>query len=213
MSTTFDIVPIRRADITFGQVFEKAKQRIQEYLLDIGIYKPIKLEAVIHHQKELYVRKALPEDAFFWEQTEYAYFYIEDFPGGTDAYCRLLKDDYPGATWYMFDSLKENSEGIENLQKKLEMAKSLNRHWCFRRSMGQPAIMTICYGLISGAVAELTEGIIWSDDGGWDYRPVESEAFFGFYFRPDKALNKHNAKWASECIEAVQSDYGLEWDE
>jgi hypothetical protein len=75
--------------------------------------------------------------------------------------------------------------------------------WNFRRSAGQLGITSITYGLIASAFAELTGGIIYSGDGGWDYQvfPATSEEFDSVYFRPEKAISEDNRKWAKDCIE------------
>lgn len=83
-----------------------------------------------------------------------------------------------------------------------------NRLWSFRRSIGQPGIIVLSYGLISASVAELTNGILWSDDGAWDYErfPAESKDFFDWYFRPDKALDADKADWAKRCIDGIREE-------
>ena len=216
MSTTFYVVPVRTIDITFGQVIATAEKRVRQYLNSIGVHQRFKLGAMIHDRKEAYVSEPANSDLFAWKTTEYAWFYIHDYPGGTDAYCEPLKGQWEGKDqWWPIDSIEqEHCPDIGNLMEKVEQAKELNLYWTFRRSVGQLALMNIVFGLISGAVAELTDGIVWSIDGAWDYRPAEHAAFFDFYFNPEKAIDNNNAKWADECIGGVQSEFGTyEMDE
>ncbi len=45
--------------------------------------------------------------------------------------------------------------------------------------MGQPAIVSLYYGYLAIALAALTDGIIYSDDGAWDWSrlPMGGKAF------------------------------------
>jgi hypothetical protein len=57
-------------------------------------------------------------------------------------------------------------------------------------------------------VATLTDGIIWSDDGAWDYArfPADGKHFLEWYFKPEQALHADNADWARRCIEGIIAD-------
>jgi hypothetical protein len=134
-----------------------------------------------------------------WSDDEYAWFYFEPEPtGGTDAYFFSNQEiDYE-----IWD--EEIKTRIRAAEKKTLINECLANgyHWYFRRSMGQPPIINLAYGMIAGSLAELTEGFIDSVDSAWDYErfPATAQEFFSWYFRPDKAINADNAEWAANCL-------------
>jgi hypothetical protein len=71
--------------------------------------------------------------------------------------------------------------------------------------MGQPGIINIAYGYIAASLAELTDGIIYSDDSAWDYSrfPCKANEFYEFYFRPEKAIGPEYKEWSINCIRSV----------
>jgi len=79
-------------------------------------------------------------------------------------------------------------------------------YWAFRRSIGQPAIINLSYGLIAAAFTELTNGLIFSDDGAWDYAifPTSADRFLQSYFNPLYSAPKY-ASWARECIAILKN--------
>ena len=48
MSTTFDIIPTEKAEITFGQVLETSEKNINAFLNSIGIEQIIRLKINLH---------------------------------------------------------------------------------------------------------------------------------------------------------------------
>lgn len=79
----------------------------------------------------------------------------------------------------------------KNAQKiKEEINKSLNvgYSWSIKKTMGQPAIVCLYYGFLAIAIAILTDGVIYSDDGAWDYSalPVEGSKFKKLYLDLDE---------------------------
>lgn len=211
MSTTFTIIPTTSLDITFAQIIETAENHIEAFLASVGIEQPIRLHVNIHDNEERYKKPVRAEDPFMWKANEYAWFTIEGVAGGTDAYFEILKDmdidlDDP---WWLLDEIRSENQQIEHIEAKLEQAQNLNRNWYFRRSAGQPGIINLSYGLISAAVAELTGGILWSDDCAWNYQrfPAESADFLTWYFRPDLTLDKRYGEWAQACIDGFKEDF------
>lgn len=208
MSTTFDVIPVETADITFGQVKLKAEGYINFYLRSIGIPKSISLNIDICDNYEKWkINRVQSYDRFEWKEFEYLWITIDNIKGGTDVDCSAVysKDIEPENPWWMLDYWEENNKNIVNIEEKLSKSKFLNRRWNFRRSIGQPGIMVLSYGLIAAAVAELTGGIIWSNDGALDsYRPpLESQDFIDFYFRPEKTSDSDYKFFINNCIESI----------
>lgn len=141
---------------------------------------------------------------------EYAWFSINGMPGGTDASMGSLErgDIEPDEPWWYVKYIVENNRTVSDLEQKFERAKRINRCICFRRSAGQSGLTALCYGLIAGSVAELTSGILWSDDGAWSVKnfPSEYKGFFEWYFVPDRALRVEDGEWAARCLQGIRED-------
>lgn len=209
MSTTIEIIPTSTINITFGQVVETSEKYINEFLNSMGLKESIRLKINLHENTEKYVREIQMTDKFEWKDNEYVWFTINGVAGGTDAYCNEVADSTDTENpWWRLEDMELNNKTIENLKDKFEKSKELNRQWSFRRSAGQPGIIALSYGLIGAAVAELTKGVLWSDDGAWDYErfPAESKDFIDWYFRPEKALEADSANWAKRCLDGIDEE-------
>jgi hypothetical protein len=210
MSTSIDIIPVETTEITFGQVVEISERNINDFLNSIGLTHRVKLKINIHDNHEKYVNNIQLSDKFEWKDNEYAWFAIEGIAGGTDAYCQKISgsDIEPENPWWRLELMELNNRTIDNIKEKLEKSKLLDKCWSFRRSAGQSAMIALSYGLISASVAELTKGILISEDGAWDYQrfPAESIDFLNWYFRPDQALNIDYADYASDCITGMEEE-------
>jgi hypothetical protein len=62
-------------------------------------------------------------------------------------------------------------------------------------------------GLLAAAMAELTDGFIFSDDGAWPGPPIRSDEFELHYFKPTQAKTYADASWYSRCLESLINDY------
>ena len=211
MSTSIDIIPVSTIEITFGDVIVESENQINKFLKSIGINKTIRLSVNIHDKNETYVNTVLESDKFEWKENEYAWFVVDGISGGTDGICETLisNDIDPDNPWWIVEMLESGNNKISGIRQKLEYAKKHNRLWYFRRSAGQPAIIALSYGLISGSIAKLTNGILWSDDGAWDsnFFPAESTEFLNNYFRPDMSTtDTPDAEWAREGIDSIKKE-------
>jgi len=68
-------------------------------------------------------------------------------------------------------------------------------------------LMLLSYGLIAAAFTELTNGLIFSDDGAWDYAivPTSANLFLQSYFNPQYPAPEY-ASWARECIAILKNN-------
>lgn len=210
MSTTIDVIPVSTLEITFGAVLAKATLRITERLAALGIHEQIELQVNVHKRDESVVREVAAQDPFVWSEDEYAWFSIKGIAGGTDAYMEPLEraDLEPDEPWWYIRYISEYNQDIPDLAKRFEQAKQVNRRIFFRRSAGQPGIIALSYGLIAASVAELTNGVLWSDDGAWSIRrfPADHKGFFDWYFVPELALHDDDRDWAERCLAGIPDD-------
>ncbi|MEL6866842.1 MAG: hypothetical protein AAFP19_20630, partial [Bacteroidota bacterium] len=206
--TSFDIIPVETTQITFRQVLEQSEVRINTFLAGIGEKRSITLQINLHENAEAYVKDVSLDAPFEWKRNEYIWLMIEGIAGGTDAYCRELKDErYQEDPWWKFEDMISNSR-IPQFDQMVEKAKKLNRYWSFRRSAGQPAIINLAYGLISMTVAELSGGFVWTEDGAWTYKkfPALPNDFSAWYFQPDVEEEESFSHWARGNLRLIPKE-------
>lgn len=63
--------------------------------------------------------------------------------------------------------------------------------------------------MIAAAVADLTDGMLFSDDGGWEYErfPATATEFRSWYFVSEHALDDDQRRWTERCIEVLKEQY------
>ncbi len=89
----------------------------------------------------------------------------------------------------------EDNKKAQLLQKMIYENRDVGYHWSVKRTMGQPVVVNLYYGYLAIAIAVLTEGIIYSDDGAWDYAsfPVLGSDFEDEYLNVN-AIENVNVK-------------------
>ena len=201
MSTTFNVFPNLPVIPTFRQIVDISTARLHQYLISYGIDPKYNI-AVMLRSKEPDVEQPTDLDSpALWADDLYAWFYVPSVPGGTDAYFWEIDEDAR-------EMVMEESGPVERMEEKrgFILACLENDHyWHFRRSAGQPAIINAAYGIIAASVAEITNGFIYSADGGWDYErfPAIAEEFYQWYFRPELVLSPEKKEWTERCLRAL----------
>lgn len=204
MSTTFDVLPRKNYIPTFSEIIELANSYINTYLQNIGIIEPVSILVNLHKKDESNVREIMMHEKVQWDDDSYIWFYLEGKPGGTDVYFWSFDETE-------LDMWKEeisNNPRISKYAEDILTSINIGYHWNFRRSAGQPAIINLSYGLIAAALAQLTDGLIYSDDGAWDYSlfPTQVDDFISHYFIPEKATNSDYKEWAETCIKLIYKE-------
>ena len=101
------------------------------------------------------------------------------------------------------EEIQEN-ENAQSIKEKIDANSEIGYFWSVKRHMGQPSIVSLYYGYLAIAIALLTDGIIYSDDGAWDYSrlPIEGNVFKTEYLNIENisdAMVKDNVeKWLGE---------------
>ena len=99
------------------------------------------------------------------------------------------------------------NENARFMEKKIWDNLKTGYSWRVKRTMGQPAVVNLYYGYLAIAIAVLTEGILYSDDGAWDYEcfPIEGKSFEKEYLNLDK-LNNITLKHSIEsCLFSLKN--------
>ncbi len=204
MSTTFSVYPHTSEIPTFSQIIDLSNRRLHQFLSRCGIDARPRLNVVLRSKKpdlEQPISQDLPAR---WRDDLYAWFYIPPVPGGTDAYFRKVDDEEKEIWLEEIETNKRVNQRRELILSRLEAG----HFWNFRRSMGQPAIINLAYGLVAASVAELTDGFIYSGDNAWDYErfPAIAAEFDEWYFRPEETKDTNFREWSERCIRAISAE-------
>lgn len=113
--------------------------------------------------------------------------------------------------WYEIHSLREMDGYRPDFDARIETAKKWNCRWHFHRTGGQPPVIFLAFGVIAALVAELTEGLISSDDvaTGNNALPATGEDLLTWYFKPHMIRAEHDpdAAWDEWCGRAPYGTY------
>lgn len=204
ISTSFEIYPTINRIPTFGEILDIANVKLKGFLNNINVFDDIKLSVLLHTKDGKLTSSSIIDKNFKLDENSYAWFYVEGIPGGTDAYFRVNDDLH-------IDSLNEEIKSNENMQKyskKINKSFEVGYYWYFRRSVGQPGIISLSYGILAASLCMLTDGLIYTDDGAWDYSlfPTTAEDFFSWYFKPELSNNSDDKKWAEQCIKSIYEE-------
>jgi hypothetical protein len=207
MSTTFEVYPRTQRVPTFAELIELASTRLAEQLerRHVAAKPQLQVEMLRNGSHE---EIAIALDAqMIWERDQYAWITIPGVLGGTDVDYRLV-DELTRSIW---TELFEVEQRAKECRTHIEGCLSTGHYWSFRRSAGQPAIINFAYGIIAASLAELTDGIIYSDDSAWDYEhfPAVAADFYEWFFEPEKTPDLDRAAWVRACLVAIASDQRL----
>ncbi len=204
MSTTFQVYPKTTYIPSFQELTEAATLRLRDFLHEFNIPGSPMIGVELHKKQPDSVQPLQLTSPTIWPDDSYAWFQVAPVLGGTDAYFWHL-DEEDREIW------QEEMDSNERLRSRWGLVESClanGYYWNFRRSIGQPAIINVAYGLIAATLAELTEGFVWSDDSAWDYErfPATAGEFFAWYFRPSLALDPGHRDWAERCMAALAEE-------
>lgn len=199
MATIFDVYPSELKLPTFEEVVDVAAQRLRERLSAMGIESELELRVTLRtcRGREEVVRPA--EGPFQWQPGKEAYAWFEVV--GLDGGCDVKYSEDREAIDVFRDEIKYNKTLPDDF---VDRCLDLGRTWSFRRSAGQPATIALAYGYFAAALAELTEGFVYSDDGAWDREqlPLRPAEFYALYFYPEKT--KEHVEWTTRCLEQLR---------
>ena len=212
MSTTFDVYPGSPRIPTFEEITLAAERKLQIFLSEFKIEVRSRINVILRSQNPDAVLPIDVEAKAIWSRDEYAWFTLDSVAGGTDAYYHDLSIETAEIREISEEARFEALQRCSNAKdkKRVEAYLKQTHSWSLRRSAGQPALINIAYGFIASAFADLTDGLIYSDDGAWDYQrfPALSSEFDSWYFRPESALEKEQTEWAERCIASLRDDFG-----
>ena len=103
-----------------------------------------------------------------------------------------------------WDEELQGNTHAQSMKEKVDANLKIGYSWSVKRTMGQPAIVSLYYGYLAIGIAILTDGLIYSDDGAWDYSrlPILGEDFKTEYLSikniSDTIVKDNVEKWLDE---------------
>ncbi len=196
MSTTFQVFPCVELIPSFNEILELATSHLNAFLETYGVKKKVTISAGLRSKEN----KILPIDlasAAWWEKKQYAWFTVPGVVGGTDAYASDLTGFGEGIL-----TGEITGEKAVQFSNSVQRCLRIGRMWWFRRSAGQPGIISVAYGMLAASLAQLTDGFIFSGDNAWVHGlfPARAETFLTWYFRPELTEESDHKEWAIRCI-------------
>lgn len=180
MSTSFDVFPTQKKIPKCDKIIEYSVRLFSEFLKREEIEYDIKISTrEITADDEVYLNPA--------------------FLVSKDDNCTAFNLNQEGEVYVFFHKLTEFDKAFltedlqgnmnaQSLKNKIDANLEVGYCWNVKRTLGQPAIVSLFYGYLAIAIAVMTDGIIYSDDGAWDYSsfPIEGSAFKEEYINIDK---------------------------
>lgn len=201
MSTTFDVYPGKEYIPSFAELLDISNKKVNDFLRNLGISKNITIDVEVHNNTGELQKKFNIHDKLIWNNESYAWFFIRGVNGGTDSYYYKITE-LDREIWK--NEIETNIKARE-LRDIINKSINIGYYWSFRKSIGQPGIINLAYGLIAASLAEITGGFVYSDDGAWDYSyfPALPEDFFRWYFKPEYAVKNEDKVWLQNCIKSI----------
>jgi hypothetical protein len=203
LSTTFEVYPRYSSVPSFREILDLGVARIREQLASRGVSARPSLDV---HLRKNATHEVLPLDLSSparWSSSEYAWFFVPGIDGGTDVTFEAVTSE---DAEYWAELVDEHAPARER-RSEVTACLANGFYWSFRRSAGQPGIVNFAYGILAATLAELTEGLVFSDDSAWDYSrfPATAQEVFDWYFRPEKAIDPDYASWARTSLAAIDA--------
>ena len=182
MSTCFEVYPTNNNIPKFSTIISKAVSMFEDFLKYHSIEKNINTKVYAVHEDNI-----ISTTEFITVQ-ENIYNTIEINQTGNIYLFYIKHDDFYTEMWD--DELKNNSRA-KPLENAIIKNRKIGYSWDIKRTAGQPAIASLFYGFVAMALAQETNGFIYSDDGAWSYElfPTEWQNIYSEYFNIDSIKN------------------------
>ena len=198
MSMSFDIFPTN----TYIPKYEELKNLSQEMLKDYFAKENIDIDIFLEfNTKDIVSGKNINCDSLITNEKEYSSFSINGIGESLIFYRKITDIDKE----FWKEEIELNHKANE-LKEKLERNIKLGYMWNVKRTMNQPAIINIYYGFLAIAIAILTNGILYSDDGAWDYHsfPIGAEQFRMEYLNLYNLQDKNIKEYIKKCLYSLK---------
>lgn len=211
MSATIEVIAVNRKHFSFEEVIEDIRNRLNQKLTSLGI-KEMTLNVSLHQEEEQYQLPCNPEADFVWKEDEFLWFTIEDVDGGIQVYRDTIKDELidPTDPWWCLEEMIQQNTTISDIETYIEGVKNMDTCWYVNRNFGMSAIFYVLQGVITETLATLSDGIIWNEDGAWEFEkfPMLVDEFSKSYLIAESTENSQYQELAEDCFKEIKEKFG-----
>ncbi len=128
---------------------------------------------------------------------------MKEIDGSAFIYFDKLSDfeETPQDPWWRLNlHLEDGGNKLPNLEQKKAKGKEVDRLWYITRYGGSPKSIHLLYGVMAGAMAELTNGIVTSSQWDMSKLPTTCPDFYQWYIAQHMRLGG----WEKECVEEIR---------
>lgn len=214
MSVTFDVYPLKKEIPTFQQVVNLTTKKLNDFLKSHQINFEAELNLIRVSWKddiEKWDEVNLNSPAIWDNEFEYIWFKVCSFNRGINVhYWELDEEEKSDYIEEVLDSVisSEFFSAKDERKKLVRKCFENRREWHVVKYANQAWITSVAFGFIASSFAELTDGIIFSTDGGWDYHifPSTAKEFDAIYFQPEKTLSEDRRKEIENFVEEILAE-------
>jgi len=201
VSTTFEVYPRTTTIPSFNEVLVLGEQRLHEQLRLRCIHSHPVLTMELRTADAHELLEIDRDTPFCWNDSAYLWLSFTGCNGGMDVSCLQTQEEEFEHWAYVLAPDNPARITPDNVRRAFPSG----IYWSFRRSAGQPALINFAYGILAAALAELTDGLVYSDDAAWDTErfPASAQAVYAWYFVPEKAIDPGYRQWAHTCLDAI----------
>jgi hypothetical protein len=211
MSAYFTIYPGNNRNILFGDLLEEFKKNIKDFFLKNDIYIDFNVYAGIYNTKRKQEDRINNNMPFRAPDANEVIWIAYEF-----MVCNQKITDFTHVDFYPFDNdicitsdyLFDGKQAmIPDIKERMPYIINTGGYWIFS-GRAWPA-----YGFAAASFAKLTDGIIFSDTGAWDYSkfPCFAKDFLKFYYNVNDLSNSDyditETKWYIKKIKTY--DYAI----
>jgi hypothetical protein len=201
VSTSFDIYPVLRTELTYAEVRDRTLFRFNEFVARHGVTWTVKAIRIVTPDRS----QSPPEVDYadVWAPgPDRAIWFLTDvgFVGWVIAGCDVMDAEFaPFDEWMDTVDSADSADAVDATTPA--KARTADRYYRTYRSMGAPAFSSVGYGVVAAVFAELTDGYLWS---------IDSAA--PFPAGPRKA-DEFLASWTTSAGDPENTDYWAKtWD-
>ena len=182
ISTCFEVYPTNDNIPEFKNIISKAVSMFEDFM------KFHKIETKINTEVYAVKDKSVIYEPQFITDKICTYNTIEVNNISTIYLFYVKHDNFYNEAWD--DEIKHNSHA-KSLENSILKNRKIGYSWDIKRTAGQPPVASLFYGFIAIAIAQETDGFIYSDDGAWSYElfPTEWQNLYSEYFNIDSIKN------------------------
>lgn len=194
MSMTFDVFPTNRYIPKCEELKKLSQGMLSNYLLKEGV----DIDILIDYKKyNLEDNNELDSNYLVTSEKEYQSFIVNNIGDALVFYRKV--SDIDREFWKEEIILNDKAH---QLKDRISTTLKIGYMWNIKRTMNQPAIISIYYGFLAIAIAILTDGIMYSDDGAWEYDkfPVDGKQFKEEYLDLSKLQDEAVKEFIENCL-------------